>query len=391
MTRPPAAPPGLRHLAGLHLGAMGTQPPHAPGERRSTVWLADDSPTQRAAAAAALAPEYDVRSFSGAAPVLEALESARPDVLVLDWHMPELTGLEACSYVRERVDGAQLPILILTASSDRESLLTAFAAGANDFVRKPCDVDELRARVDALVRTKLLHDRVGAAEAQLQAEAHLREHFLAVLAHDLRQPINVVTMAMPLLAEAEASAGLRTALAARVSGAAARMTRMVSELLEFARSRAEDGVPLTTTPADLVSVVRRIVEEVRVGHPDATIELVTPEAEHGVWDVDRLAQVVSNLLENAIHHGGQGGVVAVRVLGDPDTVTLVVSNPGTITGDPRRLFRAFTQEEGATRRGLGLGLYIVEQVARAHGGTASAESHGGQVHFTVRVPRICAA
>ncbi len=357
---------------------------------RARVWIADDSRLARATAVSALGGLYDIEQFDSAPPVLEALMSRRPDALILDWHMPDMSGIEACKFVREVADDAQLPILILTSDTDRESLLTAFAAGANDHVKKPFDADELRSRVATLVRIKLLHDRLSLAEARLREEAAHRERFVAILAHDLRQPLHVVTMAAPILTADDVAAESRRDIGARVQKVAARMQRMIGELLEFARSRASEGMPLTRSQADIVIIARGIVEEIRSAHAGATILLVTTEAEPGVWDTDRIAQVLSNLIENALHHRLKGAPVHVTITSDAETVTLVVSNEGALATPQEELFHPF-KRGGSSRRGLGLGLYIVDQIARAHGGSAAAASVDGTVHVTVRLPRSSAA
>jgi len=357
------------------------------GSPRSVVWIADDSATERAVAVASLRAEHDVVAFASAAQALEALITARPDLLVLDWHMPDLSGADACRFVRERADDAQLPILVLTASSDRDTLLDAFGAGANDFVRKPFDGEELRVRIGTLIRTKRLHDALRRAEAQLTVEASRRERLIGVLAHDLRQPMHLVTMAMPVLGDESLPREVRQKVAGRAIAATERMSRMIGDLLDLARSQG-GGFPITTAPADLVAITRQIVDEVRTTRPERTIVFAPSEdATHGAWDVDRMSQVVSNLIENALRHGAPESAVTVAITDDAGTVALTVSNEGVLDADPTRLFRAFDRGAAPSGNGLGLGLYIVDQIVRAHGGEVGAESGDGLVHFRVRLPR----
>lgn len=364
---------------------------HLGDERESSpavVWIVDDSPTERAVAVASVGSEHEVVAFASAAEALEALTAARPDLLVLDWHMPDLSGIDACRYVREQADDAQLPILVLTASSDRDTLLEAFGAGANDFVRKPFDGEELRVRIGTLIRTKRLHDDLRRAEARLVVEASDRERLVAVLAHDLRQPMHLVTMAMPFLADGTLPHDTRQKVSARAVAATHRMSRMVGDLLDRARARHGSGFPIHVGPGDLVAVARQIVDEVQTSRPDRTIAFAPGGDEAlGTWDVDRMSQVVSNLVENALRHGGEGGPVTVAVTTSEATVDLTVTNEGTLDGDPRRLFRAFDRGAAPSGPGLGLGLYIVEQIVLAHRGEVAAESGDGLVHFRVRVPR----
>src|SRR6185437_4047197 len=156
---------------------------------RALVWIVDDSDLQAEICRTALAERYDVRVFTDGMSMLEALSGGAPDLIVLDWHMPNLSGTELCRFIREAHDPGTLPILILTVTSG-DNLPDAFAAGANDFVRKPFARMELVARAQGLVRNKQIHVRLAAVERRLRVEGEFRERFIAMLAHDLRQPLN---------------------------------------------------------------------------------------------------------------------------------------------------------------------------------------------------------
>jgi PAS domain S-box-containing protein len=146
-----------------------------PSERRSRAWVLEDSRPQALAVEAALLPMFEVRLFHDSPQMLEALASEQPDVLILDWHVPEISGLEVLSLVRQTHDEVTLPALVLTASRDeRAGAIEALAAGANDYANKPFTAGELRARVSTLVRVRRLHARARRVEREL-AEALARE------------------------------------------------------------------------------------------------------------------------------------------------------------------------------------------------------------------------
>jgi PAS domain S-box-containing protein len=146
-----------------------------PGGPRATAWVLEDSPQQAVAVEAALRPLLEVRLFHDSPQLLEALASEQPDVLILDWHVPEISGLEVLEVVRQTHDEVTLPALMLTASRDeRAGAIEALAAGANDYANKPIEAGELRARVSTLVRVRILHARARRAEREL-AEALARE------------------------------------------------------------------------------------------------------------------------------------------------------------------------------------------------------------------------
>jgi two-component system phosphate regulon sensor histidine kinase PhoR len=143
-------------------------------ERRRSVWIVDDSRCDAEHARRVLAGDYETHTFDDGSTVLEQLAGgARPDVMILDWLMPGVSGLEVCEFVRSRPDLAPLQVLLLTAQTQPERTIEGLSAGANDFLQKPFSDAELRARVGALVRARSLLERAERAEAQLRA---LLEH-----------------------------------------------------------------------------------------------------------------------------------------------------------------------------------------------------------------------
>jgi sigma-B regulation protein RsbU (phosphoserine phosphatase) len=359
---------------------------------RARIWAVDDSALQGEICRLALEPFYEVRLFNHGARLLEALATSHepPDVLVVDWHMPELSGLDVCRFVRETRDSGTLPVLVLTASGV-ENLAEAFEAGANDFVRKPFSVIELVARIKGLARGKLIHDRLAEAERRLRVEGEYRERFIGMLAHDLRQPLNTVALANQALVQSTASGPAAPPLLIVQNQAAKRMSRMISELLDFTRSRPETGMPLERRFLDLETVAREVIEEMRIGHPDRSFELNVTGSCEGSWDRDRLAQICSNLITNAIEHSSSPTTaIAVNVTRQSDHVELSVSNQGTPIPESLLplIFEPFRRGTGASRAssGVGLGLHIVYEIARAHGGTVAAQSDASATVFRVALP-----
>ncbi len=135
------------------------------GSRRARVWIVDDSPLEAGFAKRAL-DRFDVVVFSEGPPMVEQLASGTsPDVLVLDWHMPGLSGVEICRYLRSNEATARLPILLLTVQSETRDVVEGLEAGANDYVKKPYAPEELVARVESLLRSTGLRRRAEEAEA----------------------------------------------------------------------------------------------------------------------------------------------------------------------------------------------------------------------------------
>jgi two-component system sensor histidine kinase/response regulator len=356
-----------------------------------SVWVVDDSVLEAEVIRQALAPHFDVAVFTSGAAMLERLATgAPPNALVLDWYMPDMSGADVCRFIRGRFNAAVLPIAILTAARTIDSLVEALADGANDFVRKPVSGLELNARVSGLVRLAKLHAGLAEAETKLRLEVVFRERFMGMLAHDLRQPLSTVSMGCKVLAEMELPSSA-AAVVSRQRRAAERMQRMVTDLLDSTSLRAAGGMPIDKRPTDFAEVARTVLDEIRSARPDHVMTLNVDGSCQGQWDADRLAQILSNLVGNAVAHGGANCPVHVQLSGTDDAVELSVANPGepipeevlATLDQPFRRARA----ERRSGDGLGLGLYIVHHIVHAHGGTLSAEAQAGETRVLVRLPR----
>ena len=234
--------------------------------------------------------------------------------------------------------------------------------------------------------------RREALEAALRDAARFQEQFVGILGHDLRNPLNAISMGTDLLLRPEIPAEDSQRALRRIASSAARMRRMVDQLLDLTRARLAGGIPVQLTPGtDLAEVARGAVDELRVGHPEAQLTLDAVPQIRGEWDADRIAQVVSNLVGNAISHGA-GAPVDVQVKLVDGSATLAVHNGGSpIPADLLPgIFDPF-HRTGAGRpsaaRGLGLGLFITREIVLAHGGTIDVNS--AQIEgttFTVTLP-----
>lgn len=363
----------------------------SPPRKCCGVWVVDDSPLQLEACRCALATQFELTLFTSGAAAIEALVSGEcPQVMVLDWHMPDLSGIEVCRFIREKHAPAHLPVLILTASGSDEHLLDALTAGANDFVRKPVSQHELQARVAGLVRLSALHAELLEVQRRLMVEAEFRERFMGMLAHDLRQPLNTMSLAGQALSLPEGEAGRLPSALAMHTRACQRMKRMIDELLDFTRSRPDTGMPIQRQATDLAEIARRTAAEMRPGWPRHEIAVYAEHPCVGAWDADRLAQVCSNLIGNALEHSAPSSRIEIRVSQSGGSAELSVSNEGTaIAPDVLTvMFEPFRRGAGSNPKGqgVGLGLHIVDQIVRAHNGNVVAESNDGQTRFSVTLP-----
>jgi signal transduction histidine kinase len=218
--------------------------------------------------------------------------------------------------------------------------------------------------------------------------------FVGILGHDLRNPLAGITTAASLvLSRTESDRVIRPVN--RILSSARRMSRMIDQILDFTRVRLGRGIPLQRKTMNLADVCQLVLDELEtVAEGDMDVQLEVRGDTVGVWDEDRLAQLISNLAGNALQHRRSGTAVRVLVDGSlPLHVNLEVQNAGAIPPDLLPVIfeplRGGEHGKRAGSSGLGLGLYISERIAAAHGGTIRAHSEAGTDHtrFTVELPR----
>lgn len=221
-----------------------------------------------------------------------------------------------------------------------------------------------------------------------------QERFLAILSHDLRTPLGAIITSTRFMLDTGALEEPHRTLVARAASSARRMNRMVLDLVEFTRTRLEDGMPVVRADVDARRLVHDVVLEIAASYPDSSVQVETRGDLRGAWDGDRLAQALTNLVGNAVQHGTARTAIRVAAHGLPDEVTLSVHNEGpAIPADQQAAIfeeghRAVRLDAAPDRRHRGLGLYIVDRIVTAHGGTVtvhSSETEG--TTFTIRLPR----
>lgn len=267
-----------------------------------------------------------------------------------------------------------------------------------------CALDSRPAKLkenDALAMFELFAELIGlqleAEERQYATEealldarqtAELREQFIAVLGHDIRTPLSAILFGAALLSDRGlAAADLK--VVQRMRASAGRIARLVDDVLDFARGRLGGGIPLATASvADLGAVFQQVVDEARATHPTREIRFTATACPPVRCDRDRLAQVLSNLLINALEHGSQLSV-EVELSCTATDVRLCVTNHGEPIAEHilPRLFLPFSRDAGARpRAGLGLGLYIVSQIMQSHRGRIDVASGPEGTTFTCALP-----
>jgi sigma-B regulation protein RsbU (phosphoserine phosphatase) len=233
-----------------------------------------------------------------------------------------------------------------------------------------------RQRIEEDLCASVAAEREARARAE-QSDA-FKEVFVGMLGHDLRNPLNTILMtARLMLLQGDVSAESAKRLT-RLEVSGLRMKRMIEQILDMTRARHGAGIIVEPSLRDVVPHVSKVVEELRAVNPGRPIELTSRGACEGVVDGDRIEQVVSNLVSNALVHGDPTETVRVTIEGRESTVSIGVHNRGPVISQTvlSTVFDPFARSHTSTGKsdGLGLGLYISERIVSAHGGTIEVES-----------------
>jgi phosphoserine phosphatase RsbU/P len=257
-----------------------------------------------------------------------------------------------------------------------------------------CNADEHEWLLSALADQAA----VALEKTRLDERGVFRDRLIGIVSHDLRSPINTILLGTSMLLERDDLDASTTKTLTRIQTAAERSERMIRDLLDFTQAHLGGGIHVVRKPNDLALIARRVMNEVEVSYPEHDLELELDGSNTTAeLDADRIAQVIGNLLSNAVTYSTVGSRIVVMVRGSEREVSFAVHNTGsTIPADRlRQIFEPMQQlspAAGRSQRSVGLGLYIVESVVTSHHGTigvTSSESEG--TTFTVRIPRLTSA
>lgn len=310
----------------------------------------------------------------------------------LDVQMPDIDGFELAELMRGNDRTRHVPLIFVTAGArDQYPLFKGYNTGAVDFLYKPVDPYILQSKADVFFQLHRQKLQLAQELRQRTETLRLNEMFMAVLGHDLRNPLSSILMSAHLLQRRSSDEAVQK-VAARLLSSGKWMSRMIADVLDLAQARLGGGISIRCAPTDLATLVQGVVQDCQAAEPERQIHLHPAGDLSGEWDADRLAQVALNLIGNALQHGLPDRPVDVRLDGSQsDVVVFSVENEGAIPAevlphvfDP---FRGGRQLAGRSE-GLGLGLYIVQQIVLAHQGHVDVRSEaGGRTVFRITVPR----
>jgi light-regulated signal transduction histidine kinase (bacteriophytochrome) len=233
----------------------------------------------------------------------------------------------------------------------------------------------------------MLSELLRASNARRAQTESTRAQLLAMLGHDLRDPLHSINMAGTLLERGST----QPTLGKRIQSSSNRMQRLIGQVLDMSRIDGGLGLGMTLDPIDLASLTEDLVDEMRLAYPTISYEYASPGPTMVRADAGRMAQVLSNLLSNARHHGQVGHPIRVALHAAAGWATLEVANKGLPIADDlaATLFNPFKRSSlhnPLNRTGMGLGLYIVATIVREHEGEISYRHENGQVIFSVKLP-----
>jgi signal transduction histidine kinase len=403
----------------------------AEGDAPINILIVDDEPTNLTVLETVLDdPQYRLVRAESADEALLALVAEQFALLILDIRMPGMTGFELAQVIKERKKTARVPIIFLTAYySEDQHVLEGYDTGAVDYLHKPVNPSILRSKVavfaelhrksmDAALANQAMVDEVAErrhAEEQLRdlnetleqrvterTEAlreadRLKDEFLAMLGHELRNPLSAIMNAMQLIHATEQDPERVAWALGLVDRQTRNLGRIVDDLLDVARI-TRGRIELRRQPVDLTQVIEQAVEVVRplLNGDDHALQIIPAAASLRVdADLTRLEQSVLNLLLNAIKYtSAQRRItIAAERVELEATITVRDNGIGIAPEMLPRIFDLFTQADRSLDRaqgGLGIGLYICRQLIELHGGSVSASSDGigSGAQFIIKLPAL---
>lgn len=366
----------------------------------SKILVIDDNSQNRALAQATLEDEgYVVLLASSGEEGMTAFEAERPDCVLLDVRMPGTDGFAVCSRIRALPEGADTPIIFLTALRDVDTFDRALRAGGDDYLTKPVRPTELVIRVQAALKFRRMsaelrehyelvrRQRDDLIRLQLQ-----KERLTAFVVHDLKTPVNTMDLhAQLLLRDPEVGTRARESVQ-RIRDEARCLLRLVLNLLDISKSEEGQLMP-RRTDVDLDALITDLLaaHEAKAQAAGVTLRR-TVEIRTITADVDLLRRVIENLLDNALRHAPERSEVRITAAKREGGFEIRVADtgPGISPEMREKIFERFMQiesgERGVTRTGRGLGLTFCKLAIEAHGGTIWVEEAKPGAVFCVRLP-----
>jgi signal transduction histidine kinase len=367
------------------------------------VLIVDDNPKIMAIAKAHLKKEYlEVLCVEDGKSALESARQKKPDLILLDVDMPDMSGFEVCQILKDDTELCMIPVIFLTAADDNASRVRGLDLGAVDYVTKPFDSFELRARVRAALRTKQLQDQLTTLNQELEERVEQRtekikqllrqkDAFVNQLSHDLKTPLTPLVALLPMVANRTEDTESKRMLGLVIENVNY-MKNLTEMTLQLARINSS-SVGLKPERVDLASEIRNIIECLSPVFEENGIKVVNNTTVPLVVEADRMLikGLLHNLISNAVKYTNGNGVVTFGITMSGGNVKVSVKDNGVGMAEEqlKHVFEEFYKVDDSRndRSSTGLGLAICQRIIEKHGGKIWAESqgigHGTTVHFTL--------
>jgi two-component system sensor histidine kinase/response regulator len=322
---------------------------------------------------------------------LAHLAHEQPDLVLLDVMMPGLDGFATTERIKRAAGADFLPVILITALADREARLRGLAAGADDFLSKPVDEEELEVRVRNLLALREKELTLRGRNVQMLELLHFRDDMSALLIHDLRNPTGIVELSLDYVQSA--SLVTERAVAEALSDARAanqRIARIVHNMLDLIRMESERLVlhRAPTNPAALMGLVAQGRSSLARQH-GVTLELELDSELQVDADIDLITRVIENVVDNSLQHVPDGGRIWMCVEERRNGATMLIGNDGPPVPPQMReaIFDKFVRADAhGERRNLGLGLYFCRLAMEAHGGRIWVSDEPMPTVFGIELP-----
>lgn len=338
---------------------------------------------------------YEVMPATSGAQAFERIRTHAPDLILLDFMMPDVNGVEVCKHLKANPLTKKIPVIFLTASNDMEHLVQAFEAGAVDYVTKPFRGAELLARVRTHLELKKAREALFQYSERLREMNEEKNEFLGIVAHDLRSPLsNIVSSTAMALSDSEATRGQIEEFLEIIQASATHVIHLVENLMDV--NAIEQGrMKIDLVPTELGELVRGVTNNYAGKARAKQQELVVTTGEGPLVafaDSHATIQIFDNLISNALKYSPTGKRIDVRLTRRSEVVRCEVQDqgPGVSAEDLKKMFGKFARLSARPTGGepsTGLGLSIVKKMVEAAGGKVWCESKLGEgARFIVELP-----
>ena len=351
------------------------------------VLVVDDEPHNLSLLRRVMRPlKYEVGTACDGRSALDQVSAHPPDLILLDVMMPGMSGFDMCRRLKSEPETQAIPIIIVTGLDDRNARVTGLEAGADDFLNKPADPNEVRARVRSLLRAKALFDELQQRYEELRELQVMRESLTHMIVHDLRNPLAVMKSYLSMMEEefADASEEVRGFFTAMDTSTESLldMTTSILDLAQLEAGKMALAVGLVSL-GDLVSHVTSGMQAHLVERENG-IDAAVPAELPPLWaDEEIVRRILVNIVSNAITFSPRGGRIAIVASAQSHCVRVEVADqgPGIPAEFRERIFEKFGQIENrqeGSKYSTGLGLAFCKIAVEAHGGEIGVEGSPGQ-------------